>query len=68
MEKQDLEQWLISMGYEKDSFGHYKKNKLAKNGNMELYRFKLGKQSARYEVRVSHEAGQYNPASHSWLR
>ena len=68
MEKISLEQWLISKGYEKDSFGHYKKTKLAKNGNMELYRYKLGKYSARYKVRVNHEAGQYSAASHSWLR
>lgn len=59
MFRQDLEKFLSSNGWTKDSYGHFKKGS---------YRVKMGKTSVRYEVACHHEASQYSPAKTSWVR
>lgn len=62
--KEQLEQFLTDHGYEKDRFGHFKKEMPRKNGSgNSLFRYKMNKYSVRYEVRARHSDG-----SASWIR
>ncbi len=47
MKKEQLEIWLVSKGFTRDTFGHYRKEI---NGN--IYRFKLSNIAARYEKQI----------------
>lgn len=44
MTRQELENWLISKGYQKDTYGHYQKEIEGK-----VYRYKLQSKSVRIE-------------------
>jgi|WetSurMetagenome_2_1015567.scaffolds.fasta_scaffold1273554_1 hypothetical protein len=47
MTHQEIEIFLLSKGYQKDRFGHFKKIK----SNGRTYRYKLSKIAVRYEVK-----------------
>jgi len=47
MKRQELETWLISKGYSKDTFGHYQRE----TGDTTV-RFKIQASSVRYEKRA----------------
>ena len=51
MNREDLEKWLVSRKWEKDSFGHYKRKSCSRDGDIREYRYKLSKTSFRYEVK-----------------
>ena len=72
MTRQQFIEWAKSRGWEEDKWGHLRKG-VDDSGNLSgnptrLYRFKLSSIAVRYEIRVHHEAGQYGPASSSWMR
>jgi len=64
MKKQEIENWLLEVGYSKDTYGHYQKT--GKDGKK--YRMKFQKISLRYECQVHYEASTYSPASVGWIR
>lgn len=63
MTKQELEQWLISKGYVKDTYGHYQK--IRNDG--EKIRVKLSSISARYEKQIT-LTGYNGKPMHEWIR
>lgn len=62
MTKQELEQWLVSKGFKKDTYGHYQK--IREDGTK--IRVKLSNISARYEKQITLTG--YGKPVHEWLR
>lgn len=64
MTQDEFTTWALGRGWELDSFGHFKKKLTRKRtGTLELYRYKIGKYSVRYETQVVYEDGKK-----SWVR
>ena len=59
MQRAELEAYLTRKGWTKDRWGHFRKS---------TYRMKMQARSVRMESQVKHAAGQYSPASTSWVR
>ena len=51
MMRQELEAHLEGLGYTRDRFGHYHKDKTTLEGEVRRYRYKFGARSVRYEAR-----------------
>lgn len=67
--KSEIAQWALTHGYGFDSYGHLHTRVCDKSGEQREYRFKLGKTSVRWEVKVSYgkAAGYYGRHS-EWVR
>lgn len=64
MTRPELEAWLAERGWTKDRHGHFRRRaEVHPSQNGTEYRYKLGRLSARREVRVNHSDG-----SKAWVR
>lgn len=67
MTRTDLELFLPTAGWLKDTYDHFKKTVETTKGTRH-YRIKMQANSCRIEVQCHHEATEYSPASNSYVR
>lgn len=65
MTKTEFIEWAKGIGWYEDKYGHLQK--ITPIAEKE-YRFKIGKTSVRYEMKIHHPANRYSESKTEWMR